>query len=302
MELISVNGISKSYGKRSVLKDINLKVRKGRIIGLLGPNGSGKSTLLKIISGLVIPDSGDVLVNNLKVSTDINKIMESVGVLIEEPGIYDYMNAMGNMNVSSILHGKNDRQRSRELLKMFELDPDSKVKTAKYSTGMKQRLGICMALVHLPEILILDEPTNGLDADGIVLLRNSLKRFKGDGNTVMIATHLLSEAKELCDDIVMINRGEIIESFSYRSIEGKEMEIFAISLKEQDQSYLSDNETIISKYDYWISNGRLEIVIAECELDELISMLNSAGVKLENSQFTKVSLEEFYLRKVSGLE
>jgi len=118
----------------------------------------------------------------------------------------------------------------------------------------------------------------------------------------MIATHLLSEAKELCDDIVMINRGEIIESFSYRSIEGKEMEIFAISLKEQDQSYLSDNETIISKYDYWISNGRLEIVIAECELDELISMLNSAGVKLENSQFTKVSLEEFYLRKVSGLE
>lgn len=301
MEVIRVNNIRKSYGKYAVLKGISLHVRKGRIVGLLGPNGSGKSTLLKIISGLVIPDAGDVEINKLSLRTDINRIMQSVGVLIEEPGIYEYMNAMGNMNVSSMLHGKNDKQKSRKLLNMFELDPDSKVKAAKYSTGMKQRLGICMAMVHDPEILILDEPTNGLDADGIVLLRNTLKRFKEDGNTVVIATHLLSEAKELCDDIVLINNGVVLEEFSYRNDEGSEMEIYSIKLTGLDQRLFEENLAQISTYRYWLNSERLEVIIAESELGKLVLKLNERGMELDFSQFSKMSLEDFYLRKVSGV-
>jgi len=167
---------------------------------------------------------------------------------------------------------------------------------------MKQRLGICMAMVHDPEILILDEPTNGLDADGIVLLRNTLKRFKEDGNTVVIATHLLSEAKELCDDIVLNNTGVILEEFSYRNNEGSEMEIHSINLSGLDQRLFEENLAQISTYRYWLSSERLEVLIAESELGKLVLKLNERGMELESSQFSKISLEEFYLRKVSGVQ
>jgi len=302
LSIISVQEVHKSYRKSKILKGISLRIKEGHIVGLLGPNGSGKSTLLKIISGLVVPSSGEVEIKQLNIKADLQKIMEKVGVLIESPGIYDYLNAFDNVYISSKLHGQGDKEKAHGILKRFDLDSHSKVHSSKYSTGMKQRLGLCMALVHEPDILILDEPTNGLDADGIVFLRNVLKNYKAEGNTVVMATHLLSEAQAICDDIILIRDGVIIDQFSYRDGEGNESEILSLDLKGRDGSLIGQHLAALNIPGYRMEETFLELIISKEKLVLLLSELANKGVHIQANDFAKISLEDYYLRKVAGLQ
>lgn len=208
-KVLEVDGVCKRFGKQEVLKGLRFNVEQGEITGLLGPNGAGKSTLFKIISGLQSADSGNVLLNGISYVNDSIKYLSKLGVLIEQPALYLKLSAYQNMVQQARLYGPVDKERIHELLKIFELDSVNNKETKFFSLGMKQRLGIAMALYPKPSLLLLDEPMNGLDPEGIVKMRSILKKVSEDNVSIIISSHILSEIEMLCDRILILNDGVI---------------------------------------------------------------------------------------------
>lgn len=208
-KVLEVDGVCKRFGKQEVLKGLRFNVEQGEIAGLLGPNGAGKSTLFKIISGLQSADSGNVLLDGISYVDDSIKYLSKLGVLIEQPALYLKLSAYQNMVQQARLYGPVDKERIRELLKIFELDSVNNKETKFFSLGMKQRLGIAMALYPKPSLLLLDEPMNGLDPEGIVKMRSILKKVSEDNVSIIISSHILSEIEMLCDRILILNDGVI---------------------------------------------------------------------------------------------
>ena len=203
--IIETKNLNKKYKKQEVNKDISLLVQEKSIYGLLGPNGAGKSTLLKMLSGMINPTSGEILYKGKIWSR--NDLLE-IGALIEEPPIYENLTARENLKVRTLLY---DLPKSRidEVLEMVQLTNTGKKKAGKFSMGMKQRLGIAIALLNNPKLLILDEPTNGLDPIGIGELRELIKLFPQKGITVILSSHILSEVEKIADHIGIIANGKL---------------------------------------------------------------------------------------------
>lgn len=203
--IIETKNLNKKYKKQEVNKDISLLVQEKSIYELLGPNGAGKSTLLKMLSGMINPTSGEILYKGKIWSR--NDLLE-IGALIEEPPIYENLTARENLKVRTLLY---DLPKSRidEVLEMVQLTNTGKKKAGKFSMGMKQRLGIAIALLNNPKLLILDEPTNGLDPIGIGELRELIKLFPQKGITVILSSHILSEVEKIADHIGIIANGKL---------------------------------------------------------------------------------------------
>ncbi|MBP3272094.1 MAG: ATP-binding cassette domain-containing protein, partial [Ruminococcus sp.] len=218
--VISVKGISRSYKKQTVLKDVSLEVERGHICGLIGPNGAGKTTLMKILAGLILPDSGEI--GFFGSSDDLDKNRDRMSFMIEQPIIANNMNARDNIEYIRLLRGYPDDRRVDEILELVGLADTGKKYAQKFSLGMKQRLGIGMALLPKPEVMVLDEPVNGLDPEGIVEVRQLIKRMQEEmGVTVLISSHLLSELSELCTDFSMITGGRLVENLSREQLLAK---------------------------------------------------------------------------------
>ncbi|MEG0843024.1 MAG: lantibiotic protection ABC transporter ATP-binding protein [Romboutsia sp.] len=203
--IIQTKNLNKSYKKQEVNKDISLLVPKNSIYGLLGPNGAGKSTLLKMLTGMINPTSGEIIYKE-KVWTR-NDLLE-IGALIEQPPIYENLTARENLKVRTLLYNLPD-SRIEEVLEIVKLTNTGNKKAGKFSIGMKQRLGIAIALLNNPKLLILDEPTNGLDPIGIGELRELIKSFPKKGITVIISSHILSEVVQIADYIGIIANGQL---------------------------------------------------------------------------------------------
>lgn len=206
--MIKISKLNKEFGKSKILKNINLEVKKGQVLGFLGPNGAGKTTTLKTIIGLVKPTSGKIKIDGLD-SNDINS-HRSIGYMPEDPYFYEYLNA------EEFLKFIADLQKVKidvlKLLHVVGLENVSKQRIREYSKGMRQRLGIAQALIGNPKILLLDEPLDGLDPIGRDEVKNILLNLKKQGKTILISSHILSDIEELCDQIVIIDSGKIIES------------------------------------------------------------------------------------------
>lgn len=202
--IIKLDGLNRSFGKKHVLKNINLSFRSNRIYALVGNNGVGKTTMLKIISGLLAASSGKVEV----------KKGVSLGALIENPGIFTDMSAYENLKAKSLFLGlKNQKEEITSLLELVGLPDVGKLRTGKFSMGMKQRLGIALALIGDPEVVILDEPTNSLDPQGIIDVRNIITKLCYEKNkTIIVSSHNLEELKKIATDIVVLNKGEVIRN------------------------------------------------------------------------------------------
>ena len=203
--MIQTKNLNKSYKKQEVNKDISLLVPKNSIYGLLGPNGAGKSTLLKMLTGMINPTSGEILYKGKIWSR--NDLLE-IGALIEEPPIYENLTARENLKVRTLLYNLPD-SRIEDVLEIVNLTNTGNKKAGKFSMGMKQRLGIAIALLNNPKLLILDEPTNGLDPIGIGDLRELIKSFPKKGITVIISSHILSEVEQIADYIGIIANGQL---------------------------------------------------------------------------------------------
>lgn len=200
---IQVQKLRKSYKDREVLKNISFEIKEGSICGLLGINGAGKSTIMKIIFGLENADSGEVIFNGKK-----NAGIYEIGALIETPAIYMNLTAFDNLKTRALLYDISD-ERINEVLNLIGLSNTGKKKAGSFSLGMKQRLGLGMAIITSPDLLILDEPTNGLDPDGIKELLNLMISLKKSGMTILLSSHQLYEVSKVADKIVILHDGQI---------------------------------------------------------------------------------------------
>lgn len=197
--------VEKLYGRQAAVRGVSLRVPRGSIYGLLGPNGAGKSTLLKMVTGLIRPSGGKVLVFG---EAWERRHLQRIGALIESPALYGNLTAYENLLVHAQLRGLSER-RIREVLKTVDLEGTGRKLASRFSLGMKQRLGIAIALLGEPELLILDEPTNGLDPVGIREFRDFIRRLQGEGITVVLSSHILPEVGQLVDHIGILSGGEL---------------------------------------------------------------------------------------------
>ena len=211
MNVIEITSLNLTLTKTEILKNINLTFDKGKIHGLIGRNGSGKTMLMKCICGFVKPTSGEIKVNGEIVGKDCD-FPKNMGIIIETPGFIPYYSGYKNLKLLADLNKKADKTKIRETMKKVGLDPDLKRHVRKYSLGMRQRLGLAQAIMEDPEILILDEPFNGLDKDGVKDMRTYLLDLKEQGKTILIASHNSEDISVLCDTVREMDKGEVLQS------------------------------------------------------------------------------------------
>lgn len=203
--ILEVKGLTKKFKNQIAVNNVSLSIRKNSVYGLLGPNGAGKSTILKMITGIMKPSSGEILFEN---HTWTREDLKDIGALIENPAIYPNLTAMENLKIACTLYGLS-KVRAEEVLDIVDLRQSGKKKVKNFSMGMKQRLGLGMAIINKPKLLILDEPTNGLDPIGIEELRELIRLFPSMGITVILSSHILSEVAQVADEIGIISNGII---------------------------------------------------------------------------------------------
>ncbi|HEP2560846.1 TPA: lantibiotic protection ABC transporter ATP-binding protein, partial [Streptococcus pyogenes] len=216
--MLKIQNLKKSYGKRTILNNVNMNIPKGKVYALIGPNGAGKSTIMKILTGLVSKTSGSIIFEGREWS---RRDLRKIGSIIEEPPLYKNLSAYDNMKVVTTMLGVSESA-ILPLLNKVGLGNIDKRPVKQFSLGMKQRLGIAISLINSPKLLILDEPTNGLDPIGIQELREIIESFKSEGMTIMISSHILSEVEHLADFIGFIYEGKIVLEKEYDGSENLE--------------------------------------------------------------------------------
>ncbi|WP_159883120.1 ABC transporter ATP-binding protein [Paenibacillus puerhi] len=209
--VLSVEGVKKKIGKRLIIKGISFDVRAGEIFGFLGPNGSGKTTTIRMLVGLIAPTEGSIHICGYNVFKQHEEALQYVGCIVENPELYPYLTGWENLEqFARMLPGVGER-RIREVVEIVGMDGRIHDRVKTYSLGMRQRLGIAQALLNDPKLLILDEPTNGLDPQGIKELREFIRKLSETGLSLFVSSHLLSEIQQLCDRVAIISRGEVIQ-------------------------------------------------------------------------------------------
>jgi ABC-2 type transport system ATP-binding protein len=209
--VLKTSGLRKDIGSRTIVHDIALELNKGEIFGFLGPNGAGKTTTIRMIVGLAKITEGNIFIGGHSVRSDFRGAMREVGCIVENPEMYKYMSGLDNLKIFARLYPDVDRKRIDEVVKIVDLGDAIKDKVKTYSLGMKQRLGVAQAILNRPKLLILDEPTNGLDPAGIKALRELLRNLaQTEGLTVLVSSHILGEMQQMCDRVGIINHGQMI--------------------------------------------------------------------------------------------
>lgn len=211
MEGITIQNVSLSFAEETVLDDITLSLEKGKIYGLVGRNGSGKTVLMKCICGFFRPDKGEIFVNQRQVSKDMD-FPENLGILIEAPGFLGGYSGYENLKMLAMLRGKIKKPEIYEAMESVELNPKLKKSVSKYSLGMKQRLGIAQAIMENPDIVILDEPMNGLDTSGIAIIRELILGLKSQGKLIILSSHNQEDIDALCDEVFYLEKGRIVKA------------------------------------------------------------------------------------------
>ncbi|MCD7741279.1 MAG: ATP-binding cassette domain-containing protein [Ruminococcus sp.] len=206
--IITVKSVNLIIGKNEILKDISVSFEKGKIHGLIGRNGSGKTMLMKCICGFIKPTSGEIIVDESRVGKDID-FPKNMGIIIETPGFIPYYSGYKNLKLIAGLNNKINKEQIKQSMKQVGLDPELKRHVRKYSLGMRQRLGLAQAIMENPDILILDEPFNGLDKDGVKDMREYLLSYKEQGKTILICSHSAEDITVLCDTVHEMDKGAI---------------------------------------------------------------------------------------------
>lgn len=220
--MIEAEGVSKAYDGRPVLRDMTFQVREGEIVGLLGPNGAGKTTMVRLLNGVILPDGGRIRVNGMNPSEEGDTIRGISGIVTEGAGLYHEMSAAANLRFFAELYGCPDEKRIDGLLARFGLEEHRDKPVGTFSTGMKKRLALAKAMLHRPKLLFLDEPTNGLDPDGVRLVLGILKELnRNEGTTILLCSHVLHQLETVCSGYVFLDKGRIIDAGTLPEIEAK---------------------------------------------------------------------------------
>lgn len=297
--VITMTNITKRFKKAEVVKNFSLDVKKGSITGLIGPNGAGKTTIMKILAGLMFQTSGELSFYGSRDDLDMNR--RRMSFMIEAP-IVDYnMTAYENLNYVRYVRGYPDKKRIDEVLDIVDLKDTGKKKALKFSLGMRQRLGIAMALLTKPEVLVLDEPVNGLDPEGIVEVRHILQRLSEDqGVTILISSHLLSELSELCTDFSIINKGQLVENLSLEELHDRcRSHIVLRTNNTEKTAAVLEDKLSIGSYKV-LQSGDIEIYEQLDAVERISKAVTDSGCIITKLYESGQSLEDYYLEKVGG--
>ena len=296
--VLELKNVNKSFGKRKVIDNISLDVKEGEIYGFLGPNGSGKTTTIKMILRLIDSDSGEIKVNGFDTKKQFEKAMECIGAIVENPDMYKYMSGIDNLKLHARIRNI-DEKRIEEVLEMVELKGRENDKVGKYSLGMKQRLGLALTLLHRPKVLILDEPTNGLDPAGIKKLRDILKEIAHkEGVAVFVSSHILSEMQLMCDKVAVIDSGKVVKIEEIKKQEEK-IETVEIKVKNVEKAMQIINERfkdLEAKQD----GSCIEITLPTENLPKVVKELAIADTEVKAVIPKEHSLEDLFFDATKG--
>ena len=294
--IVEVNNLSKSFGEISAVNDLSFTVEEGDVYGFLGQNGAGKSTSMRMMLTLITPTSGSIKIFGKELQPNRNEILKQVGAIIERPDLYKYLSAYDNLELFARLSGmKPTRAQLMEQLDKVGIAQRAKSKTKTFSQGMKQRLGIAIALIHNPRLVILDEPTNGLDPQGIAEMRNIIISLSKDhGKTVIVSSHLLNEIEQVATKILIVDKGKKV-------IEGSAADLFdpaktLVSLQTENSNVLQQLEsTAFSKKFQKLIGNEMIFEMHRNEIPSFNTTLVEKGIAV-TSLTPRHSLEDYFLR------
>ncbi len=290
--ILECKNLYKEINDKEILTNINLKLEEKDILGLIGPNGSGKTTTIKTILSLQKITKGEIFIDNHNIKTDYKNAISQVGAIIENPDLYTYLTGLENLLIPATIYNIS-KERIEEVINLVGLSQRINDKVSKYSLGMKQRLGIAQAIIHKPKLLILDEPTNGLDPEGIKELRSLLLKLKEQENmTILISSHNLKELETICNKIAIIKQGKIL-SINDINILTKKNNNYLFELDTIKINNILDNYKIIN-------NNMIELSIEKDDIPKIVRKLTNNNIKIYMIKEKSLTLEEAYLLKTEG--
>lgn len=290
-KLLECQNLYKSFGKKQILKDVSFEIDEGDILAFIGPNGSGKTTTIKLILGLQSIDKGKVTINGFDVKKNFVKSIEKVGAIVENPDTYMYLTGWQNLKLTANLYKDITDEKIKEIVKLVELEGRINDKVSKYSLGMRQRLGIARALINEPNVLILDEPTNGLDPEGIKDLRNLLKKLAKEGLGILISSHNLAELESFCNKVLIIDNGTIIETSEVKEFKNNGNKYTFNVSNTKDLDIEGIYEVAKDKFSY---NGEKE------DIASIVKTLVKKNIDVYEVKMEELTLEEAFLKKTGG--
>ncbi|GAA0607113.1 ABC transporter ATP-binding protein [Virgibacillus siamensis] len=300
--VLSLKNVHKKIGRQQIIDDVSFDVYPGEIFGFLGPNGAGKTTTIRMIVGLTNVTKGDITISGQSVVHDFKKAIGHVGTIVENPEMYKYLTAEKNLIHFGRMSSNVTKEDIQKRLELVRLSHVKKQKVRKFSLGMKQRLGIAQAMLHGPDVLILDEPTNGLDPAGVKEMRDYLRRVAKEENVaILISSHLLSEIELICDRFAIIQEGKIakVENVKGESEQPARTSFFTLEVDERDKA----QELIADRFpsiDVQFLEGRLRLQATKDQMGEIITYLVGNEIIVYQSILEKQSLEDRFFEVTSG--
>ncbi|MBE6154253.1 MAG: ABC transporter ATP-binding protein [Firmicutes bacterium] len=295
MNILKVENLCKKIGKKEILNNVNLEINSGDIMAFIGPNGAGKTTAIKCILGLQKMTSGKVTINGHDIKKDFVSAIEHVGCIVESPDVYLYLTGYENLKLQASLYKDIKEEEIMRVIKLVGLRDCIHEKVSKYSLGMRERLGIAIALLNYPKLLILDEPTNGLDPEGIKDLRKLLVNIAKSGTGILISSHNLSELESFCNKVCIISNGKIIETNNISEIKKIDENKYIIKVDDTNlvKKFLNKEDSILDK-NYFM------VIKDEKDVAKFIKLLVNKNINIYEVKKETLSLEEAFINKAGG--
>ena len=295
MEILKCENLKKQVKNKVIVENISFSLDKGDIVGFIGPNGAGKTTTIKLILGLIKLTEGKVYIDGYDIQKNFIKAMEKVGAIVETPDLYMYLSGYDNLKLTANNYKNITKKRINEVIKMVGLENRIKDKVSTYSLGMRQRLGIAEAIINNPELLILDEPTNGLDVEGTIEIRNLIKELSKEGIAILISSHNLTEIDNLCNRIIVIKNGRIITNDTIDNFKTFSNETTYVL----ELDHLDNLDQVILNYKYEIvSKNKIRVYISKEEMAKLMESLIKNKYQIYSMQEEKLTSEQAFMKKV----
>ncbi|QGQ98516.1 ABC transporter ATP-binding protein [Paenibacillus psychroresistens] len=299
--IVQIRNVSKKIGAKTIIDQLSFEVPKGEVFGFLGPNGAGKTTTIRMMVGLMKISEGEILIDGVSITKDFEKAIAKVGAIVENPEMYKYLTGYQNLVHFARMSPGVTKERIQEVITLVALENRINDKVKTYSLGMRQRLGVAQALLHKPSLLILDEPTNGLDPAGIRELRDYLRRLtREEGISVVVSSHLLSEMELMCDRVAIIQNGKLVDVRLIKDYfnEGDQNKVaFEVDQPELALRVFSEKTSQVA----FVKNGLIELSLDREQIAEAVVLMVQNGIKVYSIKPIIQSLEDKFL-EMTGSE
>ncbi|WP_186438385.1 ABC transporter ATP-binding protein [Cohnella terricola] len=298
--VLQLRNVTKTIGRRTIVSDLSFDIPAGEVFGFLGPNGAGKTTTIRMIVGLISMTKGEVLVKGVSVRKQFEQAMTHIGAIVENPEMYKFLTGYQNLVHYARRHSGVTKQRINDVVKLLGLQNRIHEKVKRYSLGMRQRLGVAQAILHKPSVLILDEPTNGLDPAGIRELRDYLRKLtKEEGIAVVVSSHLLSEMELMCDRVAIIQGGKLIDVRSLQEAKNSKQTKIIVEVDDSQSAYQLLSEAFNGQ-GVSLSGGMIEVMGDRSFIPDMTRLLVKAGLEVYGIHASQRSLEDQFLEMTGG--